>query len=326
MTIELQHLRGLTARLKENLAKCENTPDVDAVHDTRTGTRRVQATVEALLRELPESTGEDAVRAAGEAWLRLLKKIRRTAGPVRDLDVHRKLLEKLVKRGRDFAAAGEIAGGLAEKSGESIAEASKPDIVNAPALTLPQNPAEKRAEDLDGWLKHERQHLATDLQKNATKWMSKLDTRLQVLEAALSEHKGHRRRTRKAAEVALDSFALLVSEIQQLDSITLHDFRKGAKKARYLTETAVEEVDAKLVGGALKKLQDEIGDWHDWLLLAEEAHRALGKRGKELIAMIEAERDRHYVLSMKIAGKLRGRLMGEWQATKSRVRHRTSIR
>ena len=41
----------------------------------------------------------DLLQVAAERWLRLLKRIRRAAAPVRDLDVHRKLLETLTGGG-----------------------------------------------------------------------------------------------------------------------------------------------------------------------------------------------------------------------------------
>jgi CHAD domain-containing protein len=62
------------------------------VHRVRTGSRRLQAMLEATLRE-----GGDSVKPLKEpvkAWLRRLKQARRAAGAVRDLDVHRKLLER----------------------------------------------------------------------------------------------------------------------------------------------------------------------------------------------------------------------------------------
>ena len=99
--------------------------------------------------------------------------------------------------------------------------------------------------------------------------------------------------------------------------------RKGAKKARYMAETAKGDEHAGAVGKALKKLQDEIGDWHDWLVLAEEAHRALGDHGVELVAHIKHARDKHYALALKTAERIRGRLMGEWQATRLRTIRRT---
>jgi CHAD domain-containing protein len=110
--------------------------------------------------------------------------------------------------------------------------------------------------------------------------------------------------------------------MQQLDAGNLHDFRKGAKKARYIAESAAEDAHALAIGKALKKLQDEIGDWHDWLVLGDEARAALGDEGKALIAMIDRERDQHYVSSMKTVTRMRGRLMGEWMATTAQPRRR----
>jgi CHAD domain-containing protein len=119
--------------------------------------------------------------------------------------------------------------------------------------------------------------------------------------------------------VALDSFARLASEMQVLDAGNLHDFRKGAKKARYVAELAAQgDEQAQQVGETLKKLQDEIGDWHDWLVLAEETHAALGDQAAELTALVEEVRERHFVAAMKMAAKLRGRLMGEWLAVSRR--------
>jgi CHAD domain-containing protein len=113
--------------------------------------------------------------------------------------------------------------------------------------------------------------------------------------------------------------------MQLLDATNLHDFRKGAKKARYVAELAAQgDKESKKIGVALKKLQDEIGDWHDWLVLAEEAHTALGDRPAELIGLLESEREKHFVAAMKTAAKLRGRLMGEWQAVSRRPAQRAA--
>ena len=108
--------------------------------------------------------------------------------------------------------------------------------------------------------------------------------------------------------------------MQQLDAGNLHDFRKGAKKARYMAEADGDEEHAGMVGKALKKLQDEIGDWHDWMVLAEEAERALGDHGLELTARIEQQRDEHFITAMKTTERMRGRLLGEWQAATVRRR------
>jgi CHAD domain-containing protein len=295
MIHDLENVQRLGKKLRENLVRCSEDPDVDPVHDTRTGTRRLQATLEDLVRGIPQ--GDDPVRTAATAMMKLLKKIRREAGPVRDLDVHRKLLEKLTRR-----VVGVVAGDGA-------------DLLETPETELRPTAVEQQADDLDAWLKHRRSELAEGLKADAKEFAEKLDKRQEELEAALTARRLRRARKKPAGVVALDNFARLASEMQVLDAGNLHDFRKGAKKARYVAELAAQgDEHAQQVGETLKKLQDEIGDWHDWLVLAEEAHAALGDQAEDLIALVEGERERHFVAAMKMAAKLRGRLMGEWLA------------
>ncbi|HYK37310.1 CHAD domain-containing protein [Alloacidobacterium sp.] len=302
--VVFEHLRKLTAILRGNLEKCATDPDTDPVHDVRTGTRRLQAIIEAILRE----RGDPSLQELAAEWLVVLKKIRRAAAPVRDLDVHRKLLHKLIK----FGSKNEGAELIAPVSEGAIVVGPSPDVVEAPATELSTNPVADQAEKLDAWLHHARQHNAAQLKKKTAKQVAKFDELASAMEAAIQQGRRTRRRPRSAATVALESFARLVNEMQQIDANNLHDFRKEAKKARYLAETAAEDAYALAIGNALKKLQDDIGDWHDWLVLSDEARDALGADGEKLIALLDAERDRHYVLAMKTVNRLRGKLMGEW--------------
>jgi CHAD domain-containing protein len=334
MDAQITHLRQLTATFKENLTLCAKDASVDAVHDVRTGTRRLEALLDTILRSArpvsranqpaasmrPGNPRPSPLEDAAERWLRLLKRIRRTAAPVRDLDVHRKLLEKLA--GRPIKA--DIpAESPSQPSGDLIPQ---PDASQAPPaeqkLSADQRLAaliERQADDLDAWLKHTREDNARALVKNAGKWASKLDGHLASVEQALCSRLT-RRASRPAAVVALEAFARLAAHMQQLDAGNLHDFRKGAKKARYMAEADGDEEHAGMVGKALKKLQDEIGDWHDWMVLAEEAERALGDHGLELTARIEQQRDEHFITAMKTTERMRGRLLGEWQAATVRRR------
>ena len=91
----LDHLREVAAAMRGTLDACRkhgDAPKVEAVHHLRTGTRRVEATLETLAREAGARGLGKATEEARQRWLRQLKKVRRAAGTVRDLDVHRELL------------------------------------------------------------------------------------------------------------------------------------------------------------------------------------------------------------------------------------------
>jgi CHAD domain-containing protein len=273
------HLRQLTDALKESLTRCASDPDVEAVHTTRTGTRRIEAALEAKLRnaDVQRTDESDPLAMAVHDWERLLKR------------VHRKLLEKLVP------------------------DAGEPANTEVDAL---QRSMRDQVEKLDHALHAEREKHAGPLKKNAMKWLEQLEGHFGAYAAAIAQRRASRRRKPNAAVQALDAFARLSSQMLQLNAGNLHDFRKGAKKARYMAEAGGEDEHAGAVGKALKKLQDEIGDWHDWLVLAEEAHDVLGDEGGVLIAEIERIRDSHYETAIKVAGRMRGKLMGEWLGTR----------
>lgn len=281
-------MRQLTEALKETLTRCAHDPDVDAVHNTRTGTRRIEAALEAALRNavLQGAEGGDLQMSAARAWERLLRRVRRAAAPVRDLDVQRRLLKKLVPE--DAAAQG----------GEARSELAE------------------QAEKLDHALHTERDERAAPLKKSAAKWSAKMDEHFLAFADVMAQGRAWRRGKPDAARAALDAFARLATRMQQLDAGNLHDFRKGAKKSRYMAEAGAGNAHADAVGKALKRLQDAIGDWHDWLMLADEAHRYLGEDGAGLTEEIERERDERFAAAMKLTTRMRGKLMGEWLGTR----------
>jgi CHAD domain-containing protein len=270
------------------VTECVEAADPDAVHRVRTGSRRLQATLEARLRE----NGNLALGDAARPWLRQLKQIRRAAGPVRDLDVHRKLLENLVgKTGSDT------------------------------------NPLSKQAEMLDEWLKSERKHLARAMQKQIRKRQHGLAERqTAALHAIGSAPVENASAPRSADAVALEDFVRAADAMPLLDAENLHDFRKATKKARYVAESAAGKGPYSSVAKALKRVQDAIGEWHDWQCLLEEARTALGKDAPDLIAHLEREMERHFVAAMKTTQTMRARLLGEWMALSKRPPAPVSIR
>ncbi len=260
------HLAETAQAFNTAVAQCVDDVDPDAVHRLRTGSRRLQAMLEATLRENPGL----ALQEPAQAWLRQLKRIRRAAGPVRDLDVHRKLLEDWIGK----------------------------------------NPANPEEEKLDTWLKQERKRLAHNIQKQSRKKQEGLAARQADFLAAFGR-KPLKRKSRAADSVALEAFMRAADSMPWLDAENLHDFRKATKKARYIAESGPDEEVAK----ALKRIQDAIGEWHDWLCLSQEAKSALGDGAPDLTRAFEHEVERHFAAAMKTTQTIRARLTGEWMDT-----------
>jgi CHAD domain-containing protein len=276
-------LTALADAFNAAIAQCVEDADADAVHRVRTGSRRLQAMLEAMLRE----NATFALDHPARPWLRQLKQIRRAAGPVRDLDVHRKLLENLVGKPAPSSDAGPL-----EKSAET-----------------------KQAEMLDDWLKSERKHLARGMQKQIRKRQHGLAQRQTAVLNAIGSVPIESVRTGRSADaVALEDFVRATDAMPLLDAENLHDFRKATKKARYVAESATEKGPYSSVAKALKRVQDAIGEWHDWLCLGEEARTALGKNAPDLSAHLEREVNRHFLAAMKTTQTMRARLSGEWMA------------
>ncbi|MGA3225426.1 MAG: CHAD domain-containing protein [Acidobacteriaceae bacterium] len=275
------HLTATAEAFHTAVEQCVQDADSDAVHRVRTGSRRLQAMLEATLRE---SAGP-ALQQTAKAWLRPLKQIRRAAGEVRDLDVHRKLLESWASK-------------------ESpIPEAASPNHLH------------EQAQVLDTWLKGERKHLAHGMQKQIRKRQQGLaEQQAAFLAAVGSVPPGGSRAARSTDAVALEDFVRTADAMPLLDAENLHEFRKATKKARYVAESGAEGPAESSVAKALKRIQDAIGEWHDWVCLREEAEAAVGNDAPDLMAFLERQVERHFVLAMKTTHTMRARLSGEWMA------------
>jgi hypothetical protein len=81
-----------------------------------------------------------------------------------------------------------------------------------------------------------------------------------------------------------------------------------------VAESGVQGQSYSAVAKGLKRIQDAIGEWHDWLCLAEEAKTALGDDAPELRAALEREVAQHFTAAMDTILSMRGRLVGEWTA------------
>lgn len=243
--------------------------EVGAVHKLRTTTRRVEAQislVELLAGgekpvHLPPHTDEaDAVR-------RRLRKVRRAAGVVRDLDVQTNAIE------------------LDAPLKAAVHKGSPGDIMRREAKALRKHLSalrEHEAEKLVAVLKAEEQKLAASLRaleqaiKPANRGTVAPSTLVVRIEHGFAERtKGLLTRRAAKGETAKESLRFAIEALSEDD---LHTVRKAAKLCRYMAESAPEGSPAFAMAERFEAMQEAGGHWHDWLLLEELSRRFHGKK------------------------------------------------
>ncbi len=262
-------LKDQVQALDSAMLVAQTAAEKGPVHKLRTTTRRMEAQLVLLeqLPGLPEHTAE-----AAEVH-RLLRRVRRAAANVRDLDVQadaivadmpdsaavhdgsrgdqirkeaRKLLKKLNKRRKQESA--ELVGTLRAES-EPLALAMR-------ALQLTLKPAEASA---DAKPVKPKGYSPAELSERIEAWFATRSA--QVLHADKHPDRAH-----------------ALQRLQHLDEPTLHDLRKAAKQCRYMAESLPEgSTYAKKLADRFEYLQEAGGLWHDWLMLEEISARMHGK-------------------------------------------------
>jgi CHAD domain-containing protein len=208
-------------KLERDLLKLSSKLKPQSVHGFRTGTRRVQTLLEELA---PDRTRND------KKLLNLLRRIRKRAGKVRDLDVQLSALR---------------------------------------SLKIPQEPRRKTL------LLQSLIELRAEHEKKLRKALTKETTR-EV-----------RKRLRRAAkdlkpETLGDPLVVarqMMTRVRPQDPPTnevLHQYRIAGKRARYAAEFAIKSPEVDQFIAQLKRAQDALGDWHDWLMLTQSAAKRLG--------------------------------------------------
>jgi len=286
-------LRQLSDTWIADLRRCLDDAGVEEVHRVRTGTRRLEAQLESFL-EL-KRPGKGRLSKGASNWTKQMKRIRRAAGSVRDLDVHRELMEK-------FTGVGKEGRKLHDEGKQSEVERSTPTPQGIVTL-------EDQAETLDHWLCQQREDRAGSLRKQIEKRLPRVEDKSAHFFEAYAVHPQKTKSSTSPEQMALDAFARLSAEMPQLNALNLHDFRKKAKKARYLTESANPTPQAEKIGKMIKKIQDVIGDWHDWLALSDEAKVALGDKQAELVLRLEEQMAGSYKRAQSTTEELRRRLL-----------------
>jgi CHAD domain-containing protein len=220
MALDRDRVTQLFEKLDRQLPKLSSRPQPKNIHQFRTAARRVETVVAELI-------GDHDRKA--RKLLKLVTKLRRRAGKIRDLDVQIAALRSLR---------------VSEQPG------IKAQVLHAMS--------EKRA-------KREKRFLET-LDKETIR---ELRRRLDKIEARL-------------LEVAPDPHALVRTRLTifannngPVTENLLHQCRIEGKKIRYLAELAGGNPEAQRIIEELKRMQDALGDWHDWLTLNAMASKLL---------------------------------------------------
>jgi len=89
-----------------------------------------------------------------------------------------------------------------------------------------------------------------------------------------------------------------------IDAAKLHRCRIAVKRARYAAELAGKSPAATEFVGEVRRMQDALGNWHDWQLLTETAKRRLGEVNQSsLVAVLHnvtQGKFRHAIKSLSV--------------------------
>jgi len=231
MSTAAKRSRLVFQKLEQDLVKLSSKPRAENVHRFRTGTRRLQI----LLGELAPKMDRNQKKL-----LKLLGRIRKRAGKVRDLDVQ-----------------------LAALRG----------------LKIPQEP--RRKTQLVNHLIELRGQQEKKLRKAVDK-DSVREIRKRLKRAGKSFNP---KTSRDPLSVARGMLAGIDGGDAPVTEALLHQYRILSKRARYAAEFAGTSTEAAQFIAGVKRLQDALGDWHDWLTLAQTATEHLGDvRESSLVA------------------------------------------
>ena len=233
MSIAPERCRLVFQKLERDLDRLSAQPEAKKVHRFRTGVRRLQA----LLEELCPARDRNQKRL-----LKLLTRMRKKAGKVRDLDVQLAALR---------------------------------------SLKFPQEPRRKT----------QLMQQLIELRGQREKKLSKALTR----EAVREIHK-RLKRARKDfhPEVNRDPLSVarqVLEPIAKADGLPteelVHQYRLLGKRARYAAEFASKSPESTQFIAQIERVQDALGDWHDWLTLTQSAAKRLGDvRESSLVAAL----------------------------------------
>lgn len=83
--------------------------------------------------------------------------------------------------------------------------------------------------------------------------------------------------------LARQMFARAAGQQKALSEEVLHQYRVEGKRIRYIAELAAHSLEAERMVENLKRMQDALGEWHDWLALTQTAQEFLGEGARSAL-------------------------------------------
>jgi len=231
MPIAPKRCRVVFQKLEQDLAKLSSKPRAENVHRFRTGTRRLQI----LLGEFSSKLDRNHKKL-----LKLLGRIRKRAGKVRDLDVQLAALR---------------------------------------SVKIPQEPRRKTQ------LVNRLIELRAQQEKKLKKVVDEDSVREIGKRLKRAGKNFNSKTSRDPLAVARGMLEGISRGEAPVTEALLHQYRILSKRARYAAEFAEPSREAEQFIAGLKRIQDALGDWHDWLTLTQTATEHLGEvRESSLVA------------------------------------------
>jgi CHAD domain-containing protein len=265
MKLDLTPLRSDTKKLRKVLRKRSSKLDPEAVHKLRTRIHRFAVGVDAL--EMCTGKKQPAVR-------KRLRKIRRAAGKVRDLDVFVSSLASLRHDPGDTCFV-RLLLHIGAKRKKKMAKLSS--ILRKNSSTL----------------RRDVKSVFACLQRYAGKSMTRPDNK-----AIESINAARVKQFHRAAQPV------------RLTRNNLHEYRKEIKKLRDMLRTA-PFAGPEQITGTLGQTKDAIGSWHDWNELAVFARKRLSGERCKLISAIKKQADAKYAQALGAAERTRKQYLQE---------------
>jgi CHAD domain-containing protein len=259
---------SLLRKLEQLLAKTPAKPLPERVHLVRTVARRVEALLETLA---------DRPNRKQRKLSKRLKRLRRGAGKVRDIDVQIAALRRL-KIGREQERKARLMQSLVEKRG-------------------------KREQKLAKALRHKNTQKVRQALRH---WSAEISSATQAT-APGREFDG--------VTASLRMFSTLSRQVRALTPENLHGYRTSCKQIRYVAEMAGNTREAKQIVEQLKRMQDVIGDWHDWRTLTDSAESLFSRSlDSALMAALHNVTNAKFVEARSVCQESRRRLLAQYRA------------